>query len=107
MLGGSDSQRIEHFGQDTDAVDAYFLLHTKTGKRADFKTYDALRAAAQELNIQPNLVPIGGVYSKYRFTWFDAFAGVLLIVPPLMGAFLLLRWVLRLRRTRGTVVQSA
>jgi hypothetical protein len=100
FLGGSDSKRLEHFGQDGSPVDPYFLLDTRTGKRTDFKTYDELRQAAQHLRVQPSLVPIGSLYSKYRFTWFDAFAGILLIAPPLVCAGLLMRWLMRVRRTR-------
>ena len=87
----------------TNAVDSYFLLDTKTGKRTDFKTYDELRGAAGQLRIPLSLVPIGSLYSKYRFTWFDLFAGLLLVVPPLMGAALLMRWVVRLQKARTIV----
>lgn len=100
VLGGSDSKRLEHFGQDGSPVDSYFLLDTRTGNRTDFKTYDDLREAAHHLSVQPSLVPIGSFYSKYRFTWFDAFAGSLLIAPPLIGAGLLTRWLMRVRRTK-------
>lgn len=99
VLGGSDSGGMSM----TNAVDSYLLLDTKTGKRTDFKTYDELRGAAQQLRIQTSLVPIGRLYSKYRFTWFDPFAGLLLIVPPLIGAALLMRWAVRLRKTRTIV----
>jgi len=107
ILGSSDSRAFEHFGQQTEAVDSYFLLDAKTSKRQDFTTYDALDAAARELNIQAKLVPISSLYSKYRPTWFDAFASVLLLGPPLIGALVLSRWVLRLRRTRVNSAQSA
>jgi hypothetical protein len=98
VLGGCDSKSLEHFAQESYAADSYFVLDTKTGKRTDFKTYDELREASQRLNIQPSLVPIGSLYSKYRFTWFDASAGLLLIAPPLIGAALLMRGIPRLRR---------
>ncbi len=101
VLGGSDSKRLEHFGQDNYAADTYFVLDTRTDKRTDFKTYAALREAAQRLNLQPNLVAIDSLYSKYRFTWFDAFAGLVLIVPPLIAAALMTRSVVRLRMTRA------
>jgi len=100
ILGGSDSKRTEHFGQNTGAVDRYFLLDTQTGKRTDFDTYDALRNAALQVSVRTNLVPIDSIYRKYRFTWFDGFAGLLLIGPPAVGAAALLRWILRLRLTR-------
>ena len=61
---------VTEIGQEHDnAVDSDFLLGTKTGKRTDFKTYAELRGAAQQLRIQTSLVPIGSLYSKYRFRW--------------------------------------
>lgn len=98
VLGASDARSFEHFGDGSSPVDSYFLLDTRTGNRADFQTYNELREAAQRLSIQPGLVPISSLYSKYRFTWFDAFAAMLLLGPPLVGAVLLLRWTQRLRR---------
>jgi hypothetical protein len=101
VLGGADSKRLEHFAQDSYAADSYFVLDTRTDERTDFKTYVELREAAQRLGIQPNLVAIDSLYSKYRFTWFDAFAGLLLILPPLIAAALMMRSVVRLRMTRA------
>jgi hypothetical protein len=101
ILGGTDSKRLEHFAQNSYAADSYFVLDTNTGKQTDFKTYKELRQAGQRLNIQPHLTPIDAFYSKYRSSWFDAFSGLLLTVPPLIGAILLTRWVVLLRRTRA------
>jgi hypothetical protein len=100
VLGGADTKWLEHFGAEGSPVDSYFLLDTRTGTKADFKRYEELRQAAQQLNIETSLVPISSVYFKYRFTWFDTFAGILLVGPPLAGALLLMRWALRLRKTR-------
>jgi hypothetical protein len=33
ILGGVDSHRLEHFGQDISAADSWFLLNTQTGER--------------------------------------------------------------------------
>jgi hypothetical protein len=100
ILGGVDSHRIEHFAQDIGAADSWFVLNTKTGERTHFKTLEELKESARRSNITVNLVPIEDLYSKYRFTWFDAFAGALLVVPPLIAFAILARWTLRLRRTR-------
>ena len=100
ILGGVDSHRIEHFEQDIGAADSWFLLNTKTGERTHFKTLEELNESARRSNITVNLVPIGDLYSKYRFTWFDVFAGALLVVPPLTAFALLTRWTLRLGRTQ-------
>jgi len=99
ILGGTDTKAFEHLGKDSDQVDSYFLLDTYTGKRTQFASFDALRGRAQ-LHIEPNLQPINSVYAKCRFSWFDVFAGLLFLVPPITGCFLIIRWILRLRRTR-------
>jgi hypothetical protein len=48
---------------------------------------------------------IGVVYSRYRYTWFEILVAVLLLGPPLIFAFLLIRWVLRLRKIREVSLQ--
>jgi hypothetical protein len=97
ILGASDSQYAEHFGQDVPTLNRYFLLDTRTGKHSDFATEVALRMAASELGITVKLEPIFNVYRRYRFTWFDAFAAALLFVPPIIGIVLLIRSIVRLR----------
>ena len=106
ILGGADSRSFEHFDGKGE-VDSYFLLDTMTGKQQTFSTYEALRAAAVEQSVQLNLRPIAEVYSEYRYTWFDAFAGFLLCVPPLLMASLLVRWIIRLRRRKSAILQTA
>jgi len=107
ILGGVDSKAFQGLGKDSHQVDSYFLLDTQTGKRTQFQDYNALRRAAVALNIAPNLQPINDVYGKYRFTWFEVFAGLLFILPPIAGALLLLGWIIRLRRRRRTLPQPA
>ncbi len=106
VLAGADSRAAEHLGQDSNQVDCYFLLDTQTGRRTPFKTYDELRQRALQLNIQLNLQPIYSVYAKYRFSWFDVCAGLLFGVPPLVGFVVLIRRVVRLRRTRPLLPQT-
>jgi hypothetical protein len=55
ILGGVDSQRLEHWEQDLTVADSWFLLNTKTGERRDFKTLDGLRESARRTNITLNL----------------------------------------------------
>ncbi len=97
IFGGSDSSWA---GESDPTVDSYFLLDTQIGKHTTFSNYDALRNRAQELGVVLKLESIGAVYSRYRFTWFDTFVVVLTIVPPLLVAFLLMRWTIRLRKSR-------
>ncbi len=105
ILGGADSQSFQDSGEDSTRVDSYFLMDTETGKRTTFPTQDSLRNAASQLGIQLNLQPIDSVYSKYRLTWFDAFVGLLLFAAPLLALGLLVRWIVRLRRTRRISLQ--
>jgi hypothetical protein len=107
ILGATDTKAFEHLGQDTNQVDAYFLLDTQQGKRRQFQNYDALRHSALELGIEPNLQPINAVYSKFRFGWFDVLAGLLFCLPPVVGALLLIFWIVQLRRTRPLLLHNA
>jgi energy-coupling factor transporter transmembrane protein EcfT len=107
ILGATDSKAFEHLGKDTNQVDAYFLLDTQLGKRTQFQNYNELRQSALELGMEPNLQPINTVYSKFRFSWFDVVAGLLFCLPPVIGVLLLIRWIVRLRRTRASLFHAA
>ncbi len=107
ILGDIDSRSLEHLGQDTDYVDSYFLLDAQTARRTEFKNIEALRSQAQGLGIKVNLEPINSVYSKFRFSWFDVFAGLVFCIPPLIGFILVIRWVWRLRTHRSGELVSA
>lgn len=105
IFGGVDEDSPPEL--DSAKIDSYFMLDARTGKRTKLPNYDALSSAAGQLGIQLHLEPIDRVYRKYRFSWFDVFAGVLFCVPILIAFFFLVRWVLRLRRTRGPALQPA
>lgn len=105
VLGGSDSQSYQH-PEGSNIMDSYFLLDAQTDTRTNFSNYDALHEQAQQLGIALRLEPISVVYSRYRFTWFDVFAGMLLCVPPLVSAWLLCLWIWRLRRTSDAIPVS-
>jgi hypothetical protein len=107
ILGATDSKAFEHLGQDTNQVDAYFLLDTQLGKQTQFHSYDALRHSALQLGIEPNLQPINAVYSKFRFSWFDVLAGLMFCLPPVVGALSLIFWIVQLRRTRPLSIHAA
>jgi hypothetical protein len=100
ILGGYDTKGFAHLGEDVATVDRYFLLDTQTGKRTEFPDVRALQQTASKLGIQLHLEPINSVYSRYRFTWFDVFAAALTLIPPMVLGFLLVRWILRVRRSR-------
>jgi len=100
FMGGSDSKAMEDESSDNRRVDSYFFLDSRTGKRTNFADYESLKNATTRAGILLNLQPIGEVYSKYRFTWFDVFAGLLFVIPPLAGGVVLILWILRVRRFR-------
>lgn len=105
ILGGADTHSFEHSGEESDRVDSYFVLDTRTGRRTTMPNYDALRTAALQLGVQTKLEPIYSIYSRYRFTWFDVFAGLLFCIPPAAGFSLLIWWILRLRKSRELAAQ--
>lgn len=96
VLGGT-SDPFRRAEREEAPMDSYFLLDVRTGGRADFKSYDEFRVAALQRNIQPDLVPVGDFYLKYRWTWFDGFAAILLVGPPLIAALFLMRSTWRVR----------
>jgi hypothetical protein len=98
ILGGSDSRSFQRSENQSEQIDSYFLLDTQIGKQTRLPSYEALRAKVRELGITANLERISSVYYRYRFTWFEVFAGLLLLLPPLVSALVLLRWTLRLRK---------
>ncbi|MGA7381189.1 MAG: hypothetical protein WBX03_10085 [Terriglobales bacterium] len=97
LLGGADNRSFPE-RESRNEVNTYFLLGTRTGKRTNFTTYEALAAAARQLGIQPKLEPIFTIYGRYRFTWFEVFAGFLCGAPLLAGLGILGWWILRLRK---------
>lgn len=100
ILGGADTRSFQQQEKQSEQIDTYFLLDTQIGKQVRFPDYTALRAKAQQLGISTKLEPIDSVYSRYRFTWFDIFAGSLFVVPVLTSALLLLLWTIRIRKSR-------
>jgi hypothetical protein len=106
ILGGRDSHAYQFASKD-DYIESYFLLDTRTGKHESFPTYEALRDKARQMGIALSMERISAVYSKYRYTWFEILAAIVLLGPPLIFACLLIRWVLRLRISREAVLQMS
>jgi hypothetical protein len=102
IFGGVDSQAFKHLGDRNSKIDSYFLIDTRTGKRTTLPDYETLRDVASKLGVNPNLETIYSVYCRYRYSWFDAVAGIMLCVPPAICFVLLIRWIVRLRRTRDS-----
>jgi len=96
VVGGTDSHGFRNQGAD-DQVDWYFVLDTRAGMQTRFSNTDELAAAVHPLGFRLQLEPIRRVYIRYRYTWFDALAGILFCGPPLLGLVLLGRSILKLR----------
>jgi hypothetical protein len=110
MIGGTRDRRLEFDGgkpPKEGEVDSYFTLETETGQPTWFSSLDELRAALAPLGVEPRLVPVRKIYNQFRFTWFDAFAGALFFLPPLIGLSLLARRILQLRRSADLEPRSA
>jgi hypothetical protein len=75
------------------------MIDTRTGERQNFGDQGALQDVALTKGVHLRLEPIFYVYRRYRFTWFDLLAALLLMMPPVTALFLLGRDTLRLRRT--------
>jgi hypothetical protein len=107
LLGGVDTKFSDHLGDEKQTIDSYFVIDCRSGKRTNFPTLDLIRKAAQLVGVQLNLEPIAVVYSEYFYTWFQTLTQFLYAVPPIIGFSLLVRWVIRLRRTRAGTGEPA
>ncbi len=106
VVGGTDSRGFRQQRAD-DQVDSYFLLDTRAGIQRRFSNLGELAAAVQPLGLRLQLEPIRRICLRYRYSWFDALAGVLLCGPPLLGLVLLGRSILKLRRPPEPLAQRA
>jgi hypothetical protein len=98
IFGASDSGYSGQTGRDSDFVDTYFELNTTKKTHAEFQSLDELRRRATSEGVVLHLRPFASVFSDYRYTWFDYFAGVMLLSLPAVGFLLLAWWIWRIRR---------
>jgi hypothetical protein len=89
------------YSEDKQSVE-YFILDTKAGVVATYKTYDEFGKAASELNIKLNLQPIEEVYHEYRSTWVDGFFPLLMLLGPILAVVIPARLISRLRSVGGS-----
>lgn len=76
----------------------WFLLDTVTGAHMEFHEKEELQNAAISHGVHLNPEPVVKIYSRYRFTWFDAAYVLVLFGAPLYRAGLLCHRAIRLRR---------
>ncbi|MCX6608469.1 MAG: hypothetical protein NTV52_33445 [Acidobacteria bacterium] len=99
ILGATDSQAFERPDGAGSRVDGYFILDTRIGKQRRFQEQAHFETAARAMGIDLKLQPSYAVYSQFRFGWFDGLIVLLLVVAPLVGGVILIRRIVRLRRT--------
>lgn len=99
IVGATDSKASDNLGAASSRVDGYFILDTRQGKQRRFQDQAHFETAARSIGIDLKLRPVFAVYSEFRSNWFDGFTLPLLVVPPLIGGIILIRRIVRLRRT--------
>jgi hypothetical protein len=105
VLGNrNESWGVTSPGQNVNV--SYFILDTNKDSHVTFANEKEFKEAANELGVGAiRLEPIDVVYGRYRPTWFDALAGFLFFVPPLVGFVGLVIWVMRVRK-QARITQS-
>lgn len=98
LFGALDSKAFDHLGSDSDEVDRYFVLEVASGSLTDFRDRDAFTERVRRFGTEPMLEPIYSIYSRFRFGWFDVFAGLLLLLPLAAGGIVVVVWIGRLQR---------
>lgn len=103
IFGSSDSGYFGQTGRDSNFVDTYFELNTTKKTHTEFKSLDELRRRATSEGVELHLRPFASVFGDFRYTWFDYFAGVMLLLLPAVGFLLLACWVWQIRRYRAEI----
>ena len=99
IFGARDTGYFGRLGQESSFVDSYFEMDTAKDSYKEFKTLDDLRRQAASEGVSLQLRPFDSVYEDYRTTWFDYLSGIILLLVPGVGLFLLARWVWKIRRS--------
>lgn len=101
IFGARDSGYFDRIGQESEVVDSYFELDTLKKTHTEFKTLQDLQQHIAAQGATVDLRNIASVYRKYRFTWFDYFSGIVLVLVPFVGFLLLARRTWNVRRAQG------
>jgi hypothetical protein len=89
----------------SNRVDSWFLIDSRTRQPAVFFSEESLRLAAEAEGFKLALKPISEIYAEHRWTIFDDLMKYVLFIPPQI-AFGLLLWWLRALRAGARPVQS-
>jgi hypothetical protein len=99
LLGAaSPDSWVDHPANPPETL--FFILDTRTGKRTDEASLDALQADAIQFGGPLKLEPVSTVYGHYRYGKADLIPGIAFAIPPIIALFFLTRALLRLRATR-------
>jgi hypothetical protein len=98
ILGARDTGYFERLGEESNAVDSYFELNTKTMSHKEYGSLTRLQEQAAAEGVRLHLLPFFQVFSQYRTSWFDYVSGLMLVLLPLLGFCLLGRWIWKIRR---------
>jgi hypothetical protein len=81
---------------------SYFLVDSRTRSRTNFANELALYDAAAAAGVRLALEPVDSFYWRYRWSSFDLFALILLVIPPMFAGATLIRRIVQLRRPQYT-----
>jgi hypothetical protein len=97
LWGATDSKLAERF-EESGAIDSYFVLDTRTGHKTALPNVQALHTLAKQVGIPVELEPISRIYTRYRYSWFDAIALFLFLSGPLCGVFAIGKQIVTFRK---------
>lgn len=102
LIGAIDSAAIKSV-DNQGGKDCFFVLDTKSNLVKKFRTTAELKGALAKLSCNEalNLEPVLAIYRKHRFTTFDYFAALLLILPPLAVLYRFWCMVLNTQKQKG------
>ena len=97
IFGARDSGYFGRMGEESKVVDSYFELDTSKSTHTEFKSLNEIQKRAADEGVSLNLREFASVFGDYRNTWFDYFAGAILLFVPTISFFALARWVWKQR----------
>lgn len=96
FFGGCSSRK--HGSTSEVEPDSFFILDSMTGHCDIFSDFRHFDSQATKMGLLTRMEPVATVYAKYRPSWFDLFALLLLVALPVSGFIMLARAILRARR---------
>jgi len=104
---GSTAFNQSSYEQGNPAIEKFFALNARSGSKTVYETEEQLHAVAASVGVVLKLEPYGAIYDRYEYTWFDAFALVLLFGPPAAGLICFVRAAFAVRAQVITAAPAA